>query len=354
MKVLITGGAGFVGSNLCCMFKKEHPEWHIISFDNLHRRGSELNLNRLSEAGVKFFKGDVRYKEDLESIGDFDLLIECSAEPSVLAGYGGSPEYLINTNLVGTLNCLERCRVLKADIVFLSTSRVYPMELINNLKYDESETRFELAVGQGVDGVSEYGFSEQLSLEGVRSLYGGTKLCSEIMVQEYIAAYGFKGIINRCGVLTGPWQMGKVDQGFVALWVARHLWEGELSYIGYGGTGKQVRDILHVADLYDLLKIQIARLDEFSGKVFHVGGGTGVTVSLCELTAICEKVTGNSISIAGVVETRDADLPLYISDCRYVQGATGWRPKRGVEIIVSDIYSWLKENESVLKPFFVT
>lgn len=351
-KVLITGGSGFVGSNLACFLKRDYPGWQITSFDNFHRKGSELNVPRLEKAGIKFIKGDIRYPKELEQIGQFDLLIECSAEPSVLAGYGGSPEYLINTNLVGTLNCLERCRVLNADIIFLSTSRVYPMELINNLKYDENETRFVLAAEQVVCGVSKYGFSEQLSLEGVRSLYGGTKLCSEIMIQEYIAAYGFKGVINRCGVITGPWQMGKVDQGFVALWVARHLWRGELSYIGYGGTGKQVRDILHVADLYDLLKIQVEQIDKFSGQIFNVGGGTEVSVSLCELTAICEKVTGNSISIAGVVEMRNADLPLYISDCCQIKKAAGWQPKRCVETIVSDICSWLKENESLLRPIF--
>ena len=227
MKVLITGGAGFVGSNLACFLKREFRSWKVVSFDNLHRRGSELNLPRLKDAGVSFVHGDIRNKEDLQQVGNFDLLIECSAEPSVLAGYDESPEYLINTNLMGTINCLEKCRLTKADVIFLSTSRVYPMDLINNLKYDEDETRFELASRQEIAGVSEYGFSEELSLNGIRSLYGGTKLCSEIILQEYTAVYGIRGIINRCGVLTGPWQMGKIDQGFVALWVARHLWKGE-------------------------------------------------------------------------------------------------------------------------------
>jgi len=352
MKVLITGGAGFVGSNLACFLKREFRSWKVASFDNLHRRGSELNLPRLKDAGVSFVHGDIRNKEDLQQVGNFDLLIECSAEPSVLAGYDESPEYLINTNLMGTINCLERCRLTKADVIFLSTSRVYPMNLINNLKYDEDKTRFRLDSNQMIPGVSEYGFSEELSLNGIRSLYGGTKLCSEIMVQEYIAAYQMKGIVNRCGVLTGPWQMGKIDQGFVALWVARHLWNGELAYIGYGGTGKQVRDVLHVEDFYQLLKIQIERLDEFSGCIFNVGGGRELSVSLCELTDLCREVVGKKISISSIPKTRPADIPYYVTDYRLVQEATNWTPHRTLKDIICDISKWLQENEAILRPIF--
>ncbi len=350
MKVLITGGAGFAGSNLACFLKREFRSWKIVSFDNLHRKGSELNLPRLKDAGVSFVHGDIRNKEDLQQVGNFDLLIECSAEPSVLAGYDESPEYLINTNLMGTINCLERCRLTKADVIFLSTSRVYPMDLINNLKYDEDKTRFELASRQEIAGVSEYGFSEELSLNGIRSLYGGTKLCSEIMLQEYIAAYGIRGIINRCGVLAGPWQMGKIDQGFVALWVARHLWKGELAYIGYNGTGKQVRDILHIEDLYALLQRQIKSLDNYSGKIFNVGGGREVSVSLCELTEFCQEITGNKIAITSIPETRKADIPYYVSDCRYIESISGWKPTRTVRKIVEDMCEWIQENSVVLEP----
>jgi len=351
-KVLITGGAGFVGSNLACFLARDYPAWQVISLDNLHRTGSELNLPRLKEAGVSFVHGDIRRVEDLESVGDIDLLVECSAEPSVLAGYGESPNYLIQTNLVGTLNCLEKCRQTSADIVFLSTSRVYPMTVINKLKFIEGDTRLKLGPQQSTPGVSEHGFSEELSLNGVRSLYGGTKLCSEIMIQEYIAAYGIKGIINRCGVLTGPWQMGKIDQGFVALWVARHFWDGELTYIGYGGLGKQVRDILHIEDLYSLLRIQIKRFDEFNGKIFNVGGGNELSISLCELTELCREVTGKKISISSIHQTRQADIPYYVTDCRRVQEATGWFPKRTLKDIVCDICSWLEKRETVLRPIF--
>ncbi len=214
--ILVAGGAGFVGSNLALRFKNEYPEINVIVFDNLKRRGSELNLPRLKEKGITFIHGDIRNKEDFNDI-TFDLLIECSAEPSVLAGLNGSPEYVLNTNLVGTLNCLELARINNAAIVFLSTSRVYPYYPINNANYDEKETRFELSAEQKIRGISKKGISERLSLEGPRSIYGATKLASELFITEYIETYKIKGVINRFGCIAGPWQMGKVDQGVVVL-----------------------------------------------------------------------------------------------------------------------------------------
>ncbi len=123
-RILVTGGAGFVGATLAAAFKERHPEIEVIAFDNLRRRGSELNLAKLRDAGVVFIHGDVRSPADLASIGEPpDLILECSAEPSAQAGYGGSPAYLIDTNLAGCFNCLELARRSKAAFVFISTSR---------------------------------------------------------------------------------------------------------------------------------------------------------------------------------------------------------------------------------------
>ena len=349
-RVLITGGAGFVGTSLAISLKQDHPSWTIISLDNLHRRGSELNVPRLRENGIQFVHGDVRIREDIEGIGAFDLLIECSAEPSVLAGYEASPSYQVQTNLIGTLHLMEVCRKQEAEILFLSTSRVYPMQMINGLTYVEEKTRLNLGPDQNLPGVSPFGFSEDVPLTGVRSFYGATKLCSEFIIQEYMAAYGIRGVILRCGVLTGPWQMGKVDQGFVVLWLAKHLWPGRLAYIGYGGKGKQVRDILHVNDLYALVCVLLDQMEEISGTVFNVGGGKDRTVSLCELTKICQEITGNKIPVDAIVETRKADIPYYVSDCRRVQKRTGWKPRWEVADMVGDICAWLRDHEALLRP----
>ena len=348
LSVLVTGGAGFVGSNLAIKLKERHPGVRVSALDNLKRRGSELNLPRLHRAGVEFIHGDIRNKEDLPNF-DINTILECSAEPSVLAGYGGSPDYLLNTNLVGTLNCLELARRQGAGFVFLSTSRVYPIHALGDLRHEEDESRFALADEQPYPGASAHGIAEDFPLGGARSLYGATKLASEMFVEEYRAAYGIKAVVNRCGVITGPWQMGKVDQGVFALWMARHYFGGELSYFGYGGTGKQVRDFLHVADLFELVDAQIRNLNLSDGQTFNVGGGLENSLSLLETTHLCEQITGNSITIHPRPETRVADVPLYISDHRKVTELCGWQPSRGSKQTLSDIYYWIRENEDLVR-----
>jgi CDP-paratose 2-epimerase len=351
-KILVTGGAGFVGSNLALNWKRHAPDTEIIALDNLKRRGSELALPRLRAGGVTFHHGDVRLPEDLDAIGPIDLMIECSAEPSVHAGYGQSPAYLVNTNLTGLINCLEHLRRTGGDLVFLSSSRVYPIAGLRALKLHQQQDRLTPAQPDG-QGWSSAGISETFPLTGARSLYGATKLAAELLIEEYRAMYGLKAVINRCGVIAGPWQMGKVDQGFVVLWMARHLFGGPLSYSGFGGHGIQVRDILHVDDLFDLLRRQTSHWSAMDGATLNVGGGPAVSVSLRELTRHCAALTGCTLDIGQDPETRPADIPWYVSDCHAVTQATGWRPTRDVAAILGDIHRWLLAErvqlESILR-----
>jgi CDP-paratose 2-epimerase len=344
-RILITGGAGFVGSNLAIGLKKEFSSCTVTAFDNLKRLGSEQNVSRLRSAGVDFVHGDVRVYNDIISAGEFDTLIECSAEPSVAAGYDSAPNYLIDTNLTGMVNCLEAARTRGANVIFLSSSRVYPKKALNGLKFSETKTRFELDNDQDVPGATSAGVSEEFGMSGARSLYGATKLCGELLLKEYMDAYGMKGIINRCGVISGPWQMGKVDQGFVALWAAKHLFGGELKYIGFGGSGKQVRDVLHIDDLLALIKLQLKSFGKLSGEIFNVGGGLKVSTSLLELTELCRKVTGKKIRITKEPRTKDYDIKLYVTDNRKITKMTGWAPKKNMEAVVTDICKWLGKNK---------
>jgi CDP-paratose 2-epimerase len=268
----------------------------------------------------------------------------------VLAGYGSSPAYVLQTNLVGTLNVLELCRRTGAGLLFLSTSRVYPVEPIRAIRLEQAATRFEIAEKQDLPGITQRGLSEDFTLQGARSIYGATKLASELFIEEYADAYGLRAVVDRCGVIAGPWQMGKVDQGVVALWVARHVYKRELSYIGYGGTGLQVRDVLHVDDLCDLVSLQIRRLEELGGGVFNAGGGRECSVSLCELTTLCQRLTNNAVPIRAVPETRPVDIPLYITDSSKLSRATGWSPKRSMETLVSDVHEWIRAHEPLLRP----
>jgi CDP-paratose 2-epimerase len=348
-QILITGGAGFVGSSLGIGLASIYPDWKILALDNLKRRGSELNLPRLHQADVQFIHGDIRNPEDLDLPGfEPDLILECSAEASVLAGYS-SPDYTLNTNLVGTINCLELARKTKADFIFLSTSRVYPISYLSQAQYTESKTRFELNEHQTIEGLSKYGVAENFPLDKARSIYGTTKLASELLIIEYAESYGLRTIINRCGVLTGPWQMGKADQGIFALWMARHYFNQSLQYIGYGGEGKQVRDFLHVADLLNLIVLQIQKIDSMQGEIFNVGGGRKNSLSLLETTLLCQKITGNIVLIDSITENRIGDVPIFLTDSRKLAMATDWTPFCDPEKVLNDIYNWIHSNESKLK-----
>lgn len=351
-RVLITGGAGFVGSSLGLGLAQHYPDWTIIALDNLKRRGSELNLPRLKQAKIQFVHGDIRNLEDLDPLVlQPDLILECSAEPSVVSGYN-SPSYVLQTNLIGTINCLELARQTQADFIFMSTSRVYPIAYLNALKYAEMETRFQLISEQPLLGASIHGISEQFPLDKARSLYGSTKLASELLITEYAEAYGLRTLINRCGVLTGPWQMGKVDQGVFALWMANHYFQKPLKYIGYEGTGKQVRDFLHITDLFDLINLQIDNLENLKGQTFNVGGGPNNTLSLYETTQLCQEITGYQVPITAVPENRVGDVPIFITDYRQVMEITGWQPKRDAKMTLTDIYEWIHQFEPQVSDIF--
>lgn len=347
--LLVTGGAGFIGSNLAVAFKKRYPALNVMALDNLKRRGSELNLPRLKDAGVGFVHGDIRNREDLESIHDVDALIEASAEPAVMSGYHESPRYLIHTNLIGTINCLELARRTQADVIFLSSSRVYPYAAINDLLVTEKATRFEWQAEQKVAGWSLQGFNidfaTHVATHGSRSLYGATKLCSEVLLQEYLAMYGLRVIINRCSIIAGPWQFGKVDQGVFSLWVISHYFQRRLNYIGFGGQGKQVRDLLHVDDLFELIRQQFELMKTTSGRIYNVGGGVDNTLSLLEATGICQQLSGNRIEIGSRAENRPADISIYISDNRQVTRDVAWKPQKNCMQILEDIFSWIKTHE---------
>jgi CDP-paratose 2-epimerase len=356
MKILITGGAGFVGSSLAKLYKENHPNYEITIFDNLKRRGSEINLPVFKKMGVNFFHGDIRNQSDLEDItSNFDFILEASAEPSVHAGTGGqSPRYLLDTNLNGTLNCLEFARKKTGGMIFLSTSRVYSIPAIKQIQLQEALSRLEVSNEQLVPGISKNGISEMFPTvgSGFRSLYGTTKLASELFIEEYAQNFGFKAIINRSGVIAGKGQFGKTDQGIFTLWVARHIFKGKLSYTGFGGLGKQVRDILHPKDLFSLLEKQIQSISEWDGSVYNIGGGHSGSVSLLEYTKFCEEVTGNKIEIGSNPETALVDIPYYVSDSKKASDKFQWEIKIKPKQIVQEISDWINSDRVNLEAIF--
>lgn len=354
MKILITGGAGFVGSYLARSFAKEFPDSIIVVMDNLKRSGSELNLKLFKDLGINFVHGDIRVMSDFEPLdGNFDFMIEASAEPSVHAGVNGQARYLLDTNLVGTLNCLAFAKKFVRRTIFLSTSRVYSITDLKSIPLIEDTSRFRLDLAEAnIEGLSVKGISENFNTREARSLYGMTKLASEMICQEYSFTYGTQILINRCGVIAGPGQFGKVDQGVFTLWVANHVFNKALKYLGFGGLGKQVRDLLHPKDLYELIKKQLESPNGFNAEVYNIGGGNDCSSSLCELTELCQQVSKNEVEILSEPETSAVDVPYYISDYTKAKREFNWSPKLTVKDIVVDIHQWIEENKTILQRIF--
>lgn len=350
MRVLITGGAGFIGGALARSFLRGPQQNSVVLFDNLRRRGSEWNLSGLLSEGAHFVHGDVRNQADLDALeGTFDVLIEASAEPSVHAGIGSSPRYVLDTNLVGALNCLEYARERCGGVVFLSTSRVYSLAPLRALSLVETPTRWEFPQNNAkMDGVSYAGVSEQFACDGPRSYYGASKLAAELLCQEYAAHAGLPVVINRCGVIAGPGQFGRTDQGVFTLWVARHHYGRPLRYTGFGGKGLQVRDLLHPDDLSDLILRELNSLERVSGRTFNVGGGRAGAVSLREFTSICQEITGQAVQIEEDSSTSPVDVPWYITDHQNVSSLLDWTPCRSPRDIVVEVEKWICANEQVL------
>jgi len=234
-------------------------------------------------------------------------------------------------------------------VIFLSTSRVYPVRGQLAIRLEETDTRFEIAAEQELPGVSPAGISEAFPLEGGRTLYGATKLAGELLVTEYADVYGLDTVVDRFGVIAGPWQMGKVDQGVFTFWMLAHVFGSPLRYLGFGGTGKQVRDLVHVDDVVDLVVEQLGDPAHWRGATVNAGGGREVSLSLRETTELCATITGNRVDVVEDGSDRPGDVPLYISDCSRLAGLSGWRPRRDAATILEDIFTWIEANHAAVR-----
>jgi len=348
-RLVVTGGAGFAGSHICLAAKAAWLDCEVIAFDNLLRRGSEENLARLAAGGVRFIHGDVRQTQDLEALGAFDALVEASAEPSVLAGSGGgSPNYVIAANLVGALNCAEACRRHGAHLVFLSSSRIYGVEALRACSLAESPVRLDFAAAQTQAGVSAAGISSAFSTSGYKSYYGASKFAAEQILAEYAHAGAFPVDCVRFGVLAGPWQFGRADQGILTWWLLNHILQRPLRYIGWGGSGRQVRDFLHADDMTDLVLRLLQSPGLLQNRSLNAGGGLGVSASLAELTAQCRDLCGGGPEILADPVTRYADIPCFVTNNEEISGLSGWLPRKNLAAILSDAYNWFKTSPGLL------
>ena len=351
MRILITGGAGFLGSQLAFHLSERHHQ--IVAMDNLVRRGSELNLKPFQRRGIAFAHGDVRSPEDFANLtGRFDLICDASAQPSLVYGYA-NPVFDITNNTMGLVNALEFARRHSSPMIFCSTNRVYSADRVNAFPREEQPTRLvwakEKSAVPGFDPV--HGFSEEFSVDGGQhGIYGLSKIMSDLACQEYAHAFGVKTVVNRFSNLAGEGQFGKSEQGWVAWWVVAHHFGLPLRYIGWGG--KQVRDVLFVADICRLIELEIEKIDRLAGEVFNIGGGAACTLSPLEATTLLARKTGRSVPVTVDPETRKADFAIYISDIRKAERVLGWQPRIGIEEGFDRIIAWVRENEADLRGLY--
>ncbi|MBV8571838.1 MAG: NAD-dependent epimerase/dehydratase family protein [Acidobacteriaceae bacterium] len=345
MKLLITGICGFVGSRLALALKERIAELEVTGLDNLLRPGSEGNRTELAARNIKFIHGDLRMRSDVESLPACEWVIDAAANPSVLAGVDGksSPRQLAEHNLGGTLNILEYCREHKAGLVLLSSSRVYSVRELAALPVRERNQALQLDSEQPLpQGVSSAGISESFSVGQPISLYGATKLSSEIMALEYGHTFGFPVWIDRCGVLAGAGQFGTAEQGIFSFWLHAHAARLPLRYIGFGGFGHQVRDAFHPEDLAALAETQIRR-DPPAHPVYNVGGGASNSMSLAQLTAWCDARFGPHKPVSDH-RSRPFDIPWVVMDYGRTAAELGWSPKRSITSILEEIETHVRIN----------
>jgi CDP-paratose 2-epimerase len=342
MNILITGGCGFVGSNLCLHLKKKLKKSKIFSLDNLFRKGSHLNLSRLKSNKIRNYEIDIKDYKKINNLKKFDLIIDCCAEPAINMSTE-DPDRVISTNLIGTFNLLKKCKKDKAKIIFLSTSRVYSIIELNKLFYKQNfKSKIKI----------KYKINETFKTSSPKSLYGFTKLSSEELIKEFNYSSNIQYIINRLGVISGPWQFGKQDQGYISLWVNRFLTKKKLSYIGFGGYGQQIRDVIHIDDVSDIIYKQIVNFNKIKNETFNIGGGVKNSISLKELTRICEDITKSKIKFRKIKTTSIYDIPYYVSDNSKIKKFYNWAPKRNIYKIIRDIYIWMSENKNLIKKYF--
>ena len=351
MKILIAGVCGFVGSTIAKNLASSSTQYEIYGFDNFIRQGSEINIKSLKQLGITVLNCDLRNSSDIINLPKVDFVIDAAANPSVLAGLdkSSSSRVLVENNLNGTINILEYCKKNMAGLILLSTSRVYSINILSELPLFVTQDAYNLNSDVKLPaGLSALGVSENFSTTSPISLYGSTKLASEIMALEYGNAFDFPVYVNRCGVLAGAGQFGKPDQGIFSYWINCWLRDRELKHIGFNGTGYQVRDILHPNDLIPVLENQF-KGPEISNedRICNFSGGILSSISLKQLSGWCAERFGQR-SVIKEERPRKYDLPWVVLDYSKASRIWNFKPRMCKDDILCEIANHAKSNPNWL------
>jgi CDP-paratose 2-epimerase len=343
MKILVTGGAGFTGCNLVKRLMGLGHE--VIIFDCLSRLGAELNLKWLRTLGrFEFVKGDVRRADQVLSVFQrfprIDAVIHLAAQVAVTSSVA-NPREDFEVNALGTLNVLEAARVQVRSpmILYASTNKVYgKMQGVTVLDNGESYEFQDL----------DFGVDESFPLD-FRSPYACSKGAADQYVREYASLYGLRTVVFRQSCIYGPRQFGVEDQGWVAWFTISAVLGKPVTIYG---SGKQVRDILHVDDLVEAYLAGIERIDRVQGEIYNLGGSLKSQLSLLGLVRQLNYLTGGAMSYS-FADPRSGDQPIFISDIRKAKSDLDWEPRIGTEEGISCLYHWVRANRESIQRVYL-
>lgn len=338
--ILITGGAGFIGSNLAARLLGQ-PDTRVSIFDNLSRPGVEHNLAWLKSlpqsSHLQFIRGDVQNSAELaRAVRGKDEIYHLAAQVAVTTSID-DPLNDFEVNALGTVNMLEAARKSGRHplVLFTSTNKVYGG--LDSLKVKEEGTRYR------AEAASFSGTPESTPLD-FHSPYGCSKGAADQYVRDYARIYDLPTVVFRMSCIAGPRQFGNEDQG----WVAHFLYSVLAGRpIRIYGNGLQVRDILHVHDLIDAMQAAREHISIAAGEVYNIGGGMERSASVLEVLEFVERISETAAHCT-YSEVRPGDQPLYISDISKIASHTGWRPQRSLEQTIQDIQTFWKMNRELM------
>jgi CDP-paratose 2-epimerase len=335
---LITGGCGFIGSNLARSLLNDGE--HVVVFDNLSRKGTARNLDWLSsqqEPGFRFVQGDVRdfaALRDLVAENRFARVFHFAAQVAVTTSVE-NPREDFEVNALGTLNLLEAVRLSgqKPTVLFTSTNKVYGgMEDVRIADRGTNYDYEDLVNGVGEDRPLDF-----------HSPYGCSKGTGDQYVRDYARIYDIPTVVFRMSCQYGPRQFGNEDQGWVAHFIIAAAKNRDINIYG---DGKQVRDILYIDDLVAAFKAASGSISRTRGRVYNIGGGRANTISLLELTAILEEMHLRKIRLK-FGDWRPGDQPVYISDIRRAEEEFCWKPAITKYEGIRKLADWVKQNQEL-------
>ncbi len=337
-KVLVTGGAGFIGSNLTDALLRSG--YNVSVLDDLSRKGTEKNLRWLEKNHAekfRFIKGDIRnYETCLTACKEAEIIYHLAGQVAVTTSVE-NPRDDFDINLSGTFNILEAARNCgnMPDFLFTSTNKVYG--------------GMEDAVIIEKDGRYEYkdfpeGISEERNLD-FHSPYGCSKGGADQYVRDYSRIYGIRSVVFRMSCIYGRRQFGNEDQGWVAHFIISSTFGHPLAIFG---DGKQIRDILFVDDLVRAFTMAVENIDTTSGKVYNIGGGADNTLSLLELVEIIEKKISRKINLS-FSDWRPGDQKVYVSNAKKAFADFGWKPEINAGKGIDLLCDWVAENKEIFE-----